>query len=191
METITIQAKSAKLSDEQFFHLCSDNKEIRFERDKDKNIIIMSPTGSKTGIINAEILRELSNWNKKHKLGYCFDSSSGFTLPNGAIFAPDASWIAKERWEKISENDKERFAPVCPDFIIEVRSKSDTLKQQQDKMVEWIANGCKLAWLIDLEHHTTHVYRPKKKMTVHTFKETLTGDKILPGFVLKMSGIVI
>ncbi|MBI4645752.1 MAG: Uma2 family endonuclease, partial [Bacteroidia bacterium] len=147
MEPIAIHTETANLTEEQFFLLCSENKEIRFERDKHKNIIMNSPTGALTSSSHIEIAAQLRNWNYVYKLGKVFDSSAGFTLPNGAIRNPDASWISKERWKKISQEDKERFAHICPDFVIEVKSKTDSLKQQKEKMLEWLENGCKLGWL--------------------------------------------
>ena len=190
MEILAIHTESANLSEEQFFRLCADNKELRIERDKNKNIIIMSPTGTNTGRYNAEILGELFIWNKQNKLGYAFDSSTGFILPDGSMRSPDVSWISKERWEQVPANDKERFAPVCPDFIIELRSKSDTLKQQKEKMQEWMANGVRLAWLIDLENKTTTIYKPNTQTAEQLFTETLFGESILSGFELRLNEIV-
>ncbi len=190
METISIQTKSANLTEEQFFMLCSENKEIRFERDKHKNIIIMAPTGTLTSYYHSDFLTELNNWNKKNKLGYCFDSSGGFTLPNGAMRNPDAAWITKERWEKIPLEDKKRFAHICPDFIIEVLSETDSLNQLKEKMSEWLENGCRLGWLIDLEHKTTYIYKPGREIIQQTFEDNLKGEDVLPEFVLKLNEII-
>ena len=190
METLAIHTESANLSEEQFFRLCADNKELRIERDKNKNIIIMSPTGTNTGRYNAEILGELIIWNKKNNTGFCFDSSTGFILPDGSMRSPDVSWISKARWEQVPASDKERFAHICPDFIIELRSKSDTLKQQKEKMQEWMANGVKLAWLIDLENKTTIIYKQHTETVEQLFTETLLGETILLGFELKLNEII-
>lgn len=189
MTPITINTRSARLSEEQFFMLCTDNNELRIERDKNKNILLMSPTGAFTGSFHSELLWELINWNKKYGLGYCFDSSSGFTLPNGAMRAPDAAWIAKKHWAKVPQHDKERFAHICPDFVIEVRSKSDSLKQQQEKMEEWLENGCRLGWLIDLEHKTTYSYKPGRKVIKQSFIKHMSGENVLPKFELNLKEI--
>ena len=189
METLSIHTETANLTEEQFFRLCIDNKELRIERDKNKNIIIMSPTGTNTGKFNAELLGELIIWNKKSKTGYCFDSSTGFLLPDGSMRSPDVSWITKQRWDAIPASEQERFAPICPDFIIEIRSKSDTLKQQKEKMNEWLANGCRLAWLIDMENNNTYIYKPNTEIKEQLFTETLFGETILAGFELKLMEI--
>ncbi|MBW8051739.1 MAG: Uma2 family endonuclease [Cytophagales bacterium] len=190
METISIQTESANLTEEQFFLLCSENKEIRFERDKHQNIIIMAPTGSLTSSGHSGINAQLWYWNKRTKSGQVFDSSAGFTLPNGAMRAPDAAWIANERWEKIPLEDKKRFAHICPDFVIEVLSETDSLKQQKEKMQEWIENGCRLGWLIDLEHKTTYIYKPGREIIQQTFEDNLKGEDVLPEFVLKLYEII-
>jgi len=186
---IAISTQSAHLTEEQFFMLCSDNKELRFERDKNKTIILMSPTGAFTGESHSEMNRQLANWNYQSKSGHVFDSSSGFTLPNGAMRAPDVAWITNKRWEKIPQKDKERFAHICPDFVIEVRSKTDTLKQQQEKMEEWIENGCRLGWLIDIENKTAYIYKPKRAVKKQFFKSALSGEEVLKGFELNLSEI--
>ncbi len=186
METIAIQTASANLTEEQFFCLCADNKELRIERDKNKNIIVMSPTGSLTGSLHADILRQLANWNYKYKFGKVFDSSAGFTLPNSAVRAADVAWIAKERWEKVPQKDKERFAHICPDFVIEVLSKTDSLKATKEKMEEWIINGCRLAWLIDINKKTVYVYKPNAAIEIKNFAQQLSGEDVLPKFKLDL-----
>ncbi|MBC7862050.1 MAG: Uma2 family endonuclease [Bacteroidia bacterium] len=190
METLVKQSESANLSEDQLFRLCAENKKLRIERDKNKNIIIMSPTGFLTENFNSEILGELRDWNKKNKSGYVTGSSGGYYLPNGSMRAPDVAWTKKERIDKLSQKEKEKFPHICPDFVIEVRSKSDTLKQQKEKMTEWIENGCQLAWLIDLEHKTTHIYKPGAETTEQAFTKVLNGDTVLTGFKLKLSEII-
>jgi Uma2 family endonuclease len=180
-EPIIIQTASARLSEEQFFCLCNENQQLRFERDKYKNIILMAPTGSFTGNYHFSIAFHLGLWNKKNKAGYVFDSSAGFTLSNGAVRNPDVAWIKKSRWEKIPQHDKERFAHICPDFIIEVRSKTDSLKQLKEKMNEWIENGCRLGWLIDIENRKTYIYKPNTKTRIKSFSSLLSGEEVLPG----------
>ncbi len=190
MQPIAIHTQSANLTEEQFYMLCADNNELRLERDKDKNIIVMTPSFSKTGMYHSNIGYELNVWNKKNKSGIVFDSSAGFTLPNTAMRAPDVSWISNERWNSLSEKEKDKFAHVCPDFVIEVRSDSDSLKQQKEKMEEWITNGCRFAWLIDIENKTTLIYKPNTEITEQPFTTTLSGENILPGFELKLSEII-
>ena len=190
MEEILIQTNAAKLTDEQFFQLCVENKGIRFERDKNKNIIIMAPTGGDTSNSNIKLGTDLEIWNRKNKLGYCFESNGGFTLPNGAIHAADVAWIPKEKWEAVSKDDREKFAHICPDFVIELMSKSDSLKRSIGKMEEWMENGSRLGFLIDPNTRTTHVYLPNQEATIHPFTETIMGGDVLPGFELKLSDII-
>ena len=171
--------------------LCADNKELRIERDKNKNIIIMAPTFSETGKHNFAIALKLGLWNEKQKLGYCFDSSAGFTLPDGAMRPPDVSWISKQRWDGLSNEDKDKFAHICPDFVIEVRSKTDSLKQLKEKMEEWITNGCRLAWLIDIENSITYIYKPNTELTEQPFTASLFGENVLTEFELKLNEIII
>jgi Uma2 family endonuclease len=188
METLTLNANRRILTEKQFLYLCVQNRDLRFERDKKGNILIMSPAFSVTGKYNAYISAKLWNWNNKYKLGYVFDSSAGFTLPNGAMRSPDASWIAKKRWEKIPQYDRERFAHICPDFVIELRSKSDSLQQLQEKMKEWIENGCRLGWLIDPVQEKVFIYRANNENSViNSFRVKLSGEDVLPNFKLDLS----
>lgn len=190
METVSLQTESANLTEEQFFQLCVQNKELRFEKDKYQTIYIMSPTGGLTSNRNAEVVSMLVFWNKKNKFGYVFDSNAGFNLPNRAMRSPDASWISKERWEALSVDDREKFAHICPDFIIEIRSKSDSLKELQNKMQEWIENGCRLGWLIDFQNQLVYIYKPNCEIRQQNFKEQLSGDDVLPEFVMGLTDIL-
>src|ERR1035438_3040520 len=167
------------LTDEQFLRLCLSNKELRFERDKDKNIIIMAPTITHGGNYNHKLGFFLEAWNIKKNLGYGFDSSTGYTLPNGAVRSPDVSWILKERYEKVIDEARESFAHICPDFVGELLSKSDFLKKTMEKMEEWMENGCRLGWLVDPIGRNTHIYYPTQKPAIHPFTETLSGEKVL------------
>ena len=188
METYVINPRAfGEMTEDQFFQFCLDNSELRIERDSRGQIIIMPPTGSETGIPNSDIITELVNWNRKAKLGLCFDSSAGFTLPNQAVRSPDAAWITKERWAGIPEADRKKFAHLCPDFIVELMSENDTLYESQSKMREWMANGCRLAWLIDRKQQTAYVYHPNESVTeVDSFGGSLSGEEVLPGFVLDL-----
>ncbi len=178
------------MTDEEFFTFCQLNDTLDFERDSERNIICMSPTGSSTGNTTSTILGELYFWNKQSNLGYCFDSSTGFLMPNDAVRSPDAALIKKERWEKLTNEQKEKFAPLCPDFVVEVRSKTDSLTYLQDKMNEYITNGCRLGWLIDRLEEKTYIYRLNKDVeTVETFESVLNGEEVLPNFVFELKWI--
>ncbi|WP_428663872.1 Uma2 family endonuclease [Runella sp.] len=179
------------MTDEEFFTFCQLNDTLDFERDSERNIIFMSPTGSQTGIINLIIGSRLLNWNESNQFpGYCFDSSTGFLMPNNAVRSPDAAWVKKERWVALSDEQKETFAPLCPDFVVEVRSKTDSLTYLKDKMSEYLANGCRLGWLIDRLEKKTYIYRPNKEVEViETFEFVLTGEDVLPDFVFDLKRI--
>lgn len=179
------------MNEEEFFQFCHMNDTLEFERDSQGNIIVMSPTGSFTGNFNSKISLEVGIWNKETGLGEVFDSSSGFLLGNGAVRSPDVSWIREERWNLLSRDQKERFAPICPDFVVEIRSKSDELKYLQDKMIEYIENGTQLGWLIDRFEHKIHIYRHDKSIEVmETLDVSLSGETTLPGFTLDLASIV-
>ena len=179
------------MSGEEFFQFCQMNDTLEFERDSNGNIIVMSPTGSFTGNFNLKISLELGIWNKETGLGEVFDSSTGFTLPNGAVRSPDVSWIKEEKWALLSQADKEKFAPVCPDFVIEIRSKSDDIKYLQNKMGEYIDNGTQLGWLIDRFDNKVYIYSSRKTMFVHdTLDLKLSGETVLPGFVLDLGALM-
>lgn len=176
-----------QLTDEQFFAFCQENRELRFERTPDGEIIIMSPIGGETGNKNIKIAARLELLNEEAGLGVSFDSSTGFVLPSGAMRSPDLAWVRLDRWQALSEEEKEKFPPLCPDFVIELRSKTDSLKTLQKKMQEWIDNGCYLAWLIDVHEQKVHIYRPEKKVEmIDSFNSKLSGEYILPGFELDL-----
>lgn len=177
------------MTEEQFFQFCQENDSINFERNGMGDIILMEPTGSKTGWFNINIGTDLTIWNRETKLGFVFDSNSGFTLPNGAVRSPDASFIKKESWEKISEEDQKKFAHICPDFVIELLSESDQEWALQNKMKEWMDNGCRLGWMINPEKKETIIYRGDGGTETKPFHETLDGDEVLPGFTLKLEAI--
>ena len=186
---LVLNAESVGLTPEQFFRLCRDNPELQFELTAQKEIIIMSPTGSETGWRNGEITRHLGNWAERDGTGLVFDSSTGFTLPNGAERAPDASWIHRERWDALTPGEQDVFASICPDFVIELRSKGNTLRELQVKLEEYIANGARLGWLIDPIDHRVYVYRPGHAAECLEHPESVTGDPVLPGFELRLTGL--
>jgi len=179
------------MSEDEFFRFCQMNDMLNLERDKDGNIIFMSPTGSFTGSFNLDISTALIIWLKQNKIaGKLFDSSAGFTLPNGAVRSPDLAWIPRAKWDALSTEEKEKFAPICPDFIIEVRSKTDNLKYLQNKMQEYVENGCQLAWLIDRFKKQVFIYRAGKDVeAIKSLDVQLSGDPLFPGFVLDLSTI--
>ncbi|MDB9535767.1 Uma2 family endonuclease [Dolichospermum planctonicum CS-1226] len=192
MNTTTLPPQltlNINLTDEEFFQLCQNNRDLRFERTAAGELIIMPPTGSDTGNRNFDIAVELGIWNKQTKLGKGFDSSTGFKLSNGKDVSPDVAWIKKERWDSLTPQQQNKFAPIAPDFVIELRSASDNLKLLQEKMQEYIANGVKLAWLIDRKQRKVFIYRPNCGVEELNNPQTLTGEDILPGFVLDLSEI--
>jgi Uma2 family endonuclease len=191
MNTHTLNLESViELSDEQFYQLCRRNPDLRFERSATGELIIMSPTGGETGNRNSEMNADLVIWNRRTRSGYVFDSSTAFTLPNSAIRAPDLSWVKKERWESLPLVRREKFAPICPDFVMELKSKSDRLSVLQAKMVEYIANGAQLGWLINPDAKQVEIYRPNQtsgqEMELLEMPQTLSGEDVLPGFELDL-----
>jgi len=178
------------LTDEQFFQMCQKNRDYRFERTASGELLIMPPTGSDTGNRNFDMVVELGIWNKQTKLGKGFDSSTGFTLPNGAERSPNASWVKIERWNALTPEQQEKFAPICPDFVVELRSRSDSLKELQEKMQEYIENSTQLGWLIDRKNKRVEIYRPGKDVEILENPASLSGENVLPGFVLDLQQIM-
>jgi Uma2 family endonuclease len=189
MNSFTLDIQSTHLTDEQFFALTQANRDLRIERSAHGELTIMSPATSKTGQRNFQLAYQLGVWVNSNRLGVAFDSSTGFKLPNGAERAPDLSWVAKERWEALTEEEQDQFAPICPDFVIELRSKSDSLPVLQAKMREYIENGAKLGWLINPKIQTVEIYRPNQSVEVLENPTQLSGESILPGFVLNLNPI--
>jgi Uma2 family endonuclease len=187
MDSLTPDLKSTRLTDEQFFELCSANRDMRFERSADGELIIMAPTGGQTGNKNVELAGQLWAWNREMGLGKVFDSSTGFKLPNGADRSPDASWVRLERWDALTEEQKDRFIPLAPDFAVELRSKTDVLKTVQNKMQEYMDNGVLLGWLIDPKNRQVEIYRSGQQVEVLESPVSLSGEDVLPGFRLDLS----
>jgi Uma2 family endonuclease len=177
------------LTDEQFYQLCQDNRDLRFERNSNGDMVIMPPTGGETSNRNSEITYQLQAWNRQNKLGVTFDSSGGFTLPNGADRSPDASWIPLEKWNSLTSQQRQKFLPLCPDFVIELRSPSDNLKSLQDKMKEYLENGTRLGWLINPKEQQVEIYRQGKEVEILDNPQTLSGENVLPNFVLDLESI--
>lgn len=179
-----------KLSDEDFFEFCQANREWRIERTSNGDVIIMPPTGGETGRLNFELIGAFREWVKTDGTGLGFDSSTGFTLPNGAERSPDLAWVRLSRWNALSEEQRKKFPPLCPDFVVELRSPSDSLSGLQEKMQEYIQNGAELGWLIDPVEKKVYVYRPHAEVECLDNPVTVSGEPLLPGFVLNLGGII-
>ncbi|BAZ66035.1 hypothetical protein NIES4106_07810 [Fischerella sp. NIES-4106] len=178
-----------ELTDEQFFQLCQANRDLKFERAATGELIIMPPTGGETGNRNAGLTAQLWFWNDKSRLGIVFDSSTCFKLPDGADRSPDAAWIKLEHWNTLTPEQKEKFPPICPDFVIELLSPSDSLKVAQEKMREYRDNGAKLGFLINRKSRQVEIYRIGKEVEVLESPVNLSGEDVLPGFVLNLETI--
>ena len=177
----------AELNDDELFRLCQSNRALHIERNPAGELVFMSPTSGRTSRRNSRIVSRLDSWNERTGLGVVCDSSGGFSLPNGAIRAPDAAWIRRERWEHLTDEELDSFLPLCPDFVVELMSKSDRLIPLQEKMEEWMENGCRLGWLIDPEREEVHIYRQNgQRETIRGFDQILSGEEILPEFVLQL-----
>ena len=186
---IEVNLDSFPITDEQFYDLCQDNRDLRFERNAKGDLIIMPPTGGETSNKNAKITQKLGIWTDEDGTGIAFDSSGGFKLPNGADRSPDAAWIPLEKWQNLTEKERQRFVPLCPDFVIELRSKTDSLKSLQDKMREYLENGTRLGWLINPQDKQVEIYRQGKEVEILDYPQTLSGEDVLLGFVLDLQFI--
>jgi len=177
------------LTDDQFYDFCQINREMRIEKTGRGDILIMAPTGGETSRRNSELIAALVNWTKKDKTGVAFDSSGGFILPNGATRSPDAAWIQRSRLAGLTRKQKEKFIPLCPDFVIELRSPSDTLGTLQEKLQEYMDNGAKLGWLIDPVQKNFFIYRPDRNPECLKNPEEVSGESVLPNFMLELDEI--
>lgn len=177
------------MNEDQFFYLCQENDTLRIERNADGAILLMEPTGSECGLFNVSLTTELSVWNRMHKLGYTFSPDTGFTLPNKAVRSPDAAFILKERWRDLPRHDRKKFAHICPDFVVELKSESDNIDALKAKMSEYIANGCRLGWLIDRLTKKTYVYRADGSISIIPFDVALNGEDVLPHFSVDLNKI--
>ncbi|HLP90137.1 MAG TPA: Uma2 family endonuclease [Nostocaceae cyanobacterium] len=178
-----------QISDDEFYQLCRANPDVKFERNAQGEILIVSPTGGETGNSNIEIAADFVIWNRQNKLGYCFDSSTCFKLSNGANRSPDVPWIKKERWEQLTPEQRKKFPPIAPDFVLELMSPSDSLKETQAKMQEYIDNQVQLGWLINPEARQVEIYRLNQPVQILTFPRELSGENTLPGFVLNLQTV--
>ncbi len=175
-----------KITDSEFFGFCQLNRRLRIERTSNGEIVIMPPAGSDSGRTNFTLTVLFGNWVAEDGTGIGFNSSTGFTLPNGAVRSPDAAWVERARWDALTRDQRQEFAPLCPDFVVELRSPADSLRTLQAKMREYIDNGARLGWLIDPIEKKVHVYRPAAETACLDKPETISGEPVLPGFVLEL-----
>jgi len=177
------------MSDEQFFELCHLNRDLRLERTCEGDLVIMPPVGGETGRANFELTVSFGHWVHADGTGVGFDSSTGFTLPDGATRSPDLAWVKRSRWEALTPEQRKGFVPLCPDFVLELRSPSDALECLQAKMQEYLDNGAQLGWLIDPIEKKVYIYRPQALVECLGNPQTISGDPVLPGFVLELGRV--
>ncbi|MCU0545792.1 MAG: Uma2 family endonuclease [Oscillatoriaceae cyanobacterium Prado104] len=178
-----------QLTEEQFYVLCQENPDLKLERNAKGELIVMPPTGGETGKRNVKLILQVALWNEQTQLGEVFDSSTGFTLPNKADRSPDVSWVEKSRWEALTPQQREKFIPLCPDFVIEILSPTDSLKKTQDKMQEYRDNGCHLGLLINRKKQELEIYRPDREVEVLQAPQTISVAEVLPGLTLSLQQI--
>ncbi|MEG3837123.1 MULTISPECIES: Uma2 family endonuclease [unclassified Microcoleus] len=186
MTTIILNLDTVELTDEQFYRLCQMNRDWQFERTPKGEIIIMSPVGGVSGNRKAYLITDLGLWNRKTQLGRVFSSSTIFRLPNNGYRAPDVAWVSLERWSALTAEEQEKFPPICPDFAIELRSRPDPLRPLQEKMQEYLNSGLRLGWLINPLDEQVEIYRPSRQVEIVQFPVNLSGEDVLPGFVLNL-----
>ena len=189
MLTLNIPA-TVKLTDEQFYQLSLANRDLRLERTASGEVLIMPPTGGGTGKRNSDLNIQLGLWNRETKLGFVFDSSTGFKLPNGATRSPDAAWVKRDRWDSLTLEQQEQFPPLCPDFVVELQSPSDALADARLKMQEYLENGVQLGWLIAPKIRQVEIYRPNRELEIVQSPAILSGEEVLTGFVLDLTEIL-
>ncbi|MDQ3041287.1 MAG: Uma2 family endonuclease [Acidobacteriota bacterium] len=189
-DSFTFYWRRKKPSVEEFTKICQQNRQLRFEMSKEGEISAMPPVHSDTSEKNADVVYQLKHWAKTDKSGKVYESSGGFVLPNGAVRSPDACWINKDRLEKLSEKERRGFINICPDFVIELRSASDSLPQLKAKMLEYMENGARLGWLIDAGKRKVYIYRQDKNVEILENPQTLSGENVLQGFKLDLSEIL-
>ena len=189
MESLELHYSRFQFNDDEFYAFCQENSTLKLERDANGTILIMPHTGGKTGDRNSEVNFQLRLWNKQQKPGRVFDSSTAFKLPSTAVRSADSAFVARERWERLSEQQQEQFPPLCPDFIIELMSRSDSLKDAKAKMQnDWMDNGCQLGWLIDPFNQTVYIYRADGSIQINRdFNQPLSGEDVLPGLQFDLS----
>ncbi|NEO04375.1 Uma2 family endonuclease [Moorena sp. SIO3I8] len=188
MNTINIPP-TFKVTEKQFQILATANREKRLERTANGELIVRPPTGGNTGKRNAQLSAQFVIWNNQTKLGVVFDSSCAFRLPNGAERSPDVSWVKIERWNQLTPEQQDTFPPLCPDFVLELRSRTDTMESLRQKMQEYLDNGISLGWLIDPKNRIVEIYKPQQEVKVLNSPKTLSAEEVLPGFSLNFETV--
>ena len=187
MSPLALNLDAVHLTDEQFYQLCQNNRELKFERTASGELFIMPPVGGESGNREAELIADLAIWNRQTGLGFTFSSSTIFKLPNGADRSPDAAWIRRERWEALTPEQRRKFPPIAPDFVIELRSATDELEMLRAKMREYLDAGVRLGWLINPQQQQVEVYRLGQEAQVYELPTELSGEDVLPGFTLSLA----
>ena len=186
VEPIILNLKFVNLSDEQFYQLCHNNDDWRIEQTAAGELIIMPPIGAISGNRESDLNGFVWLWNRQTKLGKVFSYSTIFTLPKSGKRSPDVAWIANERWDVLLREEQEKFATISHDFVIELRSRNDSLSQRQEKMQEYLDSGLRLGWLIDPISQQVAIYRQNQELEIVSLPTTLSGEDVLPGFTLEL-----
>lgn len=186
MLPVVLNLETVNLTNEQFYRLCQVNRDLQLERTAKGELVIMPPVGGSSGNREADLISLLWLWNRQTGLGKVFSSSTIFKLPNGGDRSPDAAWVNSDRWESLTLKEQEGFPPICPDFVIELRSRTDSLQPLQEKMQEYIKSGLRLGWLINPQDEQAEIYRPDRAVEVVGFPVILSGENVLPGFTLNL-----
>lgn len=186
MSPLTLNLDTVHLTDEQFYQLCQDNRELKFERTASGELIIMSPVGGESGNRESELIADLVVWNRQTGLGFTFSSSTVFKLPNGGDRSPDAAWIQRQRWQALTSEQRRKFPPITPDFVIELRSATDEIEVLREKMQEYLNAGVRLGWLINPQQQQVEVYRLGQEVEVRNLPTELSGEDVLPGLSLSL-----
>jgi Uma2 family endonuclease len=186
MTSFTLNLDAVQLTDDQFYQLCQDNRNLRLELTSDGELIVMPPVGGESGSYEANYITDVSNWNRRTQLGKVFSSSTLFKLPSGAQRSPDVAWIATARWEALTPEQRRKFPPIAPDFVIELRSATDSLSDLQAKMQDYLDNQVRLGWLINPQHQQVEIYRLGQAKEVRSLPVTLSGEDVLPEFSLRI-----
>ncbi|MCC5645108.1 Uma2 family endonuclease [Nostoc sp. CHAB 5824] len=184
---LTLNLDTVHLTDEQFYQLCQKNRELQFERTAKGELMIMPPVGGESGNREADLIIDLGIWNRQTGLGYTFSSSTIFKLPNGADRSPDAAWIQRERWEALTPEQRRKFPPIAPDFVMELKSATDNLEMLRQKMQEYLDAGVQLAWLINPQQQQVEIYCQGQNVELRNLPTQLSGENVLPGFSLNLS----
>ncbi len=181
---------SLDLTDEQFEQICARNPDLKFERTAQGELVVVALTGGETGRRNMKLSARLENWSDRTQLGVAFDSSTGFRLPDGSIRSPDAAWVSLKRWQELTPEQRKKYVPLCPEFLVELKSSSDEIEDVQAKMKEYLANGLQLGWLLNPENQTVEVYQPNVAVEVLQQPTSISGSPTLPDFILDLAGIL-